>query len=67
MDTAKIQDDEWRFKNDDLEAEHKTPGARESLRDVLQAWPASDLYGQRRGECDVLPKSKKTIALANDD
>ncbi len=37
-----IQEDEWKSKRDDLEAEQKTPGARESLRDGLKAWLASD-------------------------
>jgi hypothetical protein len=44
MDKAKILEDKWRSNSDDLEAEHKTPCARESLRDGLKAWLESDFY-----------------------
>ncbi len=64
MDKAKIQEDEWRSKCNDLE--HKMPGARESLRDVLKAWMGSNFYTQCRGKCVVLPKSTKTVVV-NDD
>ena len=32
MDRAKIPEDEWRSKREDLADDHKTTGARESLR-----------------------------------
>jgi hypothetical protein len=66
VDKAKIQEDEWRSKRDDLEAEHKMPGARESLRDGLKAWLGSNFYTQHRGKCVVLPKSNKTVVVDDD-
>ncbi len=49
MDRAKIPEDEWRTKSEDLADEHKTPGARESLRAGL--WP---LISMRRADDNVL-------------
>ncbi len=50
MDRAKIPEDEWRTKREDLADEHKMTGARESLKAGLKAWLASDFYAQRRGK-----------------
>ncbi len=66
MDKAKVQEDEWRSKHDDLEAEDKMPGARESLRDGLKAWLGSNFNTQHRGKCVVLPKSTKTVVVDDD-
>ena len=48
MEKAKIPEDEWRSKRDDLEAEHKTPGARESLRDGLKKTMISYPYDMKK-------------------
>ncbi len=63
---AKIPEDEWRTKREDLADEHKTTGARESLRAGLKAWLASDFYTQGRGKCVALPKRTKTIVVDDD-
>ncbi len=65
MDKAKIPEpeDEWRSKRDDLEGEHKTPGAREFLRGGLKAWLGLNFYTQRRGKYVVLQKSTKTVVV----
>ncbi len=57
----------WRTSGGpNVEAEHKTPGARESLRDGLKAWLGPNFYTQRRGKCVVLPKSTKTFVVDDD-
>jgi hypothetical protein len=66
LDRAKIPEDEWRTKREDLADEHKMTGARESLRAGLKAWLASDFYAQRRGKCVASPKSTKTIVVEDD-
>ncbi len=64
--SVSIPEDDWRTKREDLADEHKTTGARKSLRAGLKAWLASDFYAQRRGKCVALPKSTKTIAVDDD-
>jgi len=66
MDRAKIPEDEWRSKREDLADEHKMTGARESLKAGLKAWLASDFYAQRRGKCVSLQRSTKTIVVDDD-
>jgi hypothetical protein len=63
MDRAKIPEDHWRTKREDLADEHKMTGALESLKAGLKVWLASDFYAQRRGKCVALPKSTKTIVV----
>jgi hypothetical protein len=63
VDRAKIQEDEWRTKHEDLADQHRTPGTRKSLRAGLKAWLASDFYAQRRGKYVALQKGTKTIAV----
>jgi len=67
MDRAKIPEDEWRSKREDLADEHKMTGARESLQAGLKAWLASDFYAQRRGKCVTLPRSTKTVVVEDDE
>jgi hypothetical protein len=66
MDKAKIPEDEWRSKRDDLEAEHKTPVARKSLRDGRKAWLGSNFYTQHREKNVVLPTCTKTVVVDDD-
>ena len=66
MDRAKIPEDEWRTKREDLADEHKMTGAREPLQAGLKAWLASDFYPQRRGKLVALPKCTKSIIVDDD-
>jgi hypothetical protein len=69
MDRAKIPEDEWRTKREDLADERKmtVTGARESLKAGLKAWLASDFYAQRRGKLVSLPKSTTGKSIVVDD
>ncbi len=71
MERAKIPEDKWRTKREDLADEHKMTtltSACESLRAGLKASLASDFYyyAQCREKCGALPKSTKTIVVEDD-
>ena len=65
MDKAGIAQDEWMSKRADLAEEHKTPGARESLKEGLKHWLTTDLYKERRSKIVAVPTSTKQIIVAD--
>ena len=70
MDKAGIAQDEWMSKRADLAEEHKTPGARESLKEGLKhttdLWLTTDLYKERRSKIVAAPTSTKPIIVADE-
>jgi hypothetical protein len=68
MDKARIAQDEWMSKRDDLRLaeEHKTPGARESLKEGLKHWLTTDLYKERRSKIVAVPTSTKPIIVEDE-
>jgi hypothetical protein len=48
MDKAQIGADEWMSKRADLADEHKTPDAREQLKQGFKDWMSSDLFKEQR-------------------
>jgi hypothetical protein len=66
LDKAQISTDEWTAKRDDLAEEHKTPGAREQLKQGFKNWMTSDLFKEQRSTAVPVPKSTKTIIVEDD-
>jgi hypothetical protein len=66
MDKADIPEDEWMPKRAALAEEHRTPSARDSLREGLKAWMQTDLCKQRRSKTFSVLKRTKTIIVADD-
>ena len=66
LDKAQISTDEWMAKRDDLAEEHKTPGAREQLKQGFKNWMTSDLFKEQRSTAVPVPKSTKTIIVEDD-
>ena len=63
MDKAQIGADEWMSKRADLADEHKTPDAREQLKQGFKDWMSSDLFKEQRSTAVPVPKSTKTIIV----
>ncbi len=61
MDNAKIEEDKWRAKHDDLAEEHKRPGAGEARRAGIKAWLASDFYLQHSRKFFSFSKSTNFV------
>ena len=66
MEKAGIAQDEWMSKRADLAEEHKTPGARESLKEGLKHWLTTDLYKERRSKIVAVPTSTKPIIVEDE-
>ncbi len=66
LDKAQISTDEWTAKRDDFAEEHKTPGAREQLKQGFKNWMTSDLFKEQRSTAVPVPKSTKTIIVEDD-
>ncbi len=63
LDKAQIGADEWMAKRADLAEEHKTPDAREQLKQDFKNWMSSDLFKGQRAKAIPIPKSTKAIII----
>ena len=63
LDKAQIGADEWMAKRADLAEEHKTPDAREQLKQGFKDWMSSDLFKEQRSKAVPVPKSTKAILV----
>jgi hypothetical protein len=66
LDKAQICADEWMAKRADLAEEHKTPDAREQLKQGFKNWMSSDLFKEQRSTAVPVLKSTKTIIVDDD-
>ena len=66
LDKAQIGADEWMTKRADLAEEHKTPDAREQLKQGFKDWMSSDLFKEQRSKAVPVPKSTKAIIVDDD-
>jgi hypothetical protein len=63
LDKAQISADEWMGKRADLAEEHKTPDAREQLKQGFKDWMSSELFKEQRSKAIPVPKSTKAIVV----
>ncbi len=63
LDKAQIGTDEWMTKRADLAEEHKTPDAREQLRQGFKDWMSSDSFKEHRSTAVPVTKSTMTIIV----
>jgi hypothetical protein len=66
LDKAQIGADEWMAKRAELAEEHKTPDAREQLKQGFKNWMSSDLFKEQRPTAVPVPKSTKTIIVEDE-
>ena len=60
---AKVPEEEWVAKRNEIRDEHNRPGAREDLRQGFKNWIACDFSKQRRAKALVVPVSTKVIEV----
>ena len=60
---AKIPEEEWVAKRNEIRAEHNRPGSREELQKGFKNWIASSFHKQRRAKDLVVPASTKLIEV----
>jgi hypothetical protein len=63
LDKAQIGADEWTAKRADLAEEHKTPDAREQLKQGFKNLMSSELFKEQRSKAIPVPQSTKAIIV----
>ena len=66
MDKEDIPEDEWMPRRAAIAAEHKMPGAGDSLRAGFKEWLQSDLFKQRQSKRSSVPASTQPVIVDED-